>query len=504
VFGYGPLEKSILDRSQTHMLQILEQNGTRCLKFDKSGLYPLDFALGWSYGLRKLVEVGYEVKYALQLAISLGDLESAHILLEAKGFALATEPLVLQETSKSKDEALQRLVIDSLKNRRQRLRSLALATLFDQEIGDSALLQEKVLDEKASDVWNRLIKKGIHVPRELHPGFLPTIFCFVASYSSTKFLDALYETGFESVDGANKSIATPLLILLCRENPWRSRNGYDLVKWFIDRQASLNFTAEWSFPTVLFYFAIAYSKSTRIPCQRTATFLKALVPPTTSVCDPLGSDGCSCHCSSLNGCLPIHKIWTCDPLEMNHEKCRLVTKTWLETCVEEWFQLCGLNETQIALQYREICRLEIFDRLGMAHTCCTYGEKMKIIRRTMDEDKQMQLQEEDFDLAKQLNLVMEAYERMRRGYVGDFRCFWNLWWLKVDEILPELSPEERCRCKGLGRYRNDFSVMLEEKAKLLSEKRAKIEADALRRKGYYGSDFLDVIRLHFSDCGSNS
>jgi hypothetical protein len=423
VFGYGVLEKSILNRSQSHMLQILEQNSARCLKFDESGLNPLDFALGWPYGLRKLLEVGYESQYTLQLAISMGDLELAQLLLEAKDFALTTEPLILQKTSQSNSESLQRLIIDTVKNLRQRLRSLALENLVDQEMGDSALLQEKVLDESAIEVWNRLTKKGIHVPKELHPGPFPALFCFVDSNCSTKFLDALYEAGFESVDGADKSVATPLLILLFRESPWRSRNGHNLVKWFIDKQADLNFITKWSFPTVLFYFAIAFFQSTRIPCQNTTTFLKALVPSASSMCDPMGTDTCSCLCSSLNGCLPIHKIWACDPLEMAHEKCRFVTKAWLETCVEEWFQLCRFNQIQITLHYQEICRLEIFDRLGMAHTCCTYSERARIIRRTTNGNKRKQLQEEDFDLDKQLDLILKAYERMRRAYVGDFKVF---------------------------------------------------------------------------------
>jgi hypothetical protein len=88
--------------------------------------------------------------------------------------------------------------------------------------------------------------------------------------------------------------------------------------------------------------------------------------------------------------------------------------------------------------------------------------------------------------------------------LGISRSFWHLWWTKVDEILPELSPEERCRCKGLNRFGNNFSDMLEDKTKLLSERRAQIEAGALRSKGYYGNDFLDIIHLHFADCGSGS
>ncbi|KAF2266126.1 hypothetical protein CC78DRAFT_542831 [Lojkania enalia] len=485
LFGYGPFESSILSRSQDYMLQIFKHNGTLNRDYKGSGLYPLDFALGWPDGWNMLLEAGYKAETTLELSISIGDLESTMILLEAKGFSLAEHPSILVIASQSDSLDVQRAIIGALKKCRENLRNIALENLFDKETDGQGLLQESVSDSRAIKVWNELLKRGIPVPKELHPGHFPTIFALVRSICRVEFLDALYDAGFEFVDGEHKSIGTPLLEML-RSKAWEYSNGLNLVRWFINKQANLNFTTDDSFPTILFYFAIV--------------FLKELAPLATSFCDPLRTDGCSCYCSSLKGCLPPHKLWICNPQMKDHKGCMSITKALLNSSLEKWVQLCRLDRAQTTLYYNEMSRVEIFDRLGMAHTCCTYSDRPRISKETMEEVQQGQLRDEDSQLSGQLNLIMEAYEQLRKEYTGNFPDFWAHWWVQVDEILPELSPEERCRCKGLDRLGKDFHTSIRERVKFLSEYRAKVEENALKANGYYGMQFVDVIRLHFADC----
>lgn len=499
MFGYGPFENSILTRSKDRMLQILTTQEALSRNCKESGLYPLDFALGWPDGLLLLLEAGYPAAPTLQLSISIGDTESTKILLEAESFSLAKHPLILLQASESNSLDIQRSTILEIKKSRECLRSIALEHLSDKEIGDLELSQDQFLDSRLDGVWNALIKKGIKPPAKSHPGHAPTIYFFVGTDCQVRFLDALYDAGFVDVDGSYQYCGTPLLKLL-HSRVWETSNGLSLVRWFMDKQASVNFTAEESFPTILFYFAIAYSNFVkRTPSKDQRSFLEELAPVGTSLCEPLHEDGCSCYCS-IGGCLPSHKIWICNPETESHVGCRSLTRTLLDSSLKDWVQLCLLDSAQTLQYYKSTCRVEIFHRLGMAHTCCTYLDTHKVLKNTMEKDQQRQLQDEDSELLEQLELLMEAYEKLQREYDGPFLSFWAQWWLRVDEILPELSPEERCRCKGLDRSGKDFTTLLEEKVKWLSQHRTEMERDVLKKNGYCGMHFVDVIQQQFADC----
>jgi hypothetical protein len=154
-----------------------------------------------------------------------------------------------------------------------------------------------------------------------------------------------------------------------------------------------------------------------------------------------------------------------------------------------------MDEAQIMLYYQEMCRLEIFNRLGMAHTCCTYTATKSIERETMENEEQRRLQDEDSILKRQLAAIMKAFENLRNEYPGDMKDFWMHWWERVNEILPELNPEERCRCKGLNRGDKNFQSLLRERIQALSELRADLERDIGKSKEFRNKEeFDDVIK----------
>jgi hypothetical protein len=313
VFGYGPLEKSILSRSLDDVKQTIGNVGSLNCDYPRGGLYPLDFALGWADGLQWLLEVGYKPECTLELSISIGDVESTRILLETDGFALAEHPVVLLLASYSDRPDMHSVVVDVLKRSRTDLRQFALEhfPVYDKDC-TAGLFEEKVLDSRAGEVWSKLLHMPIPLPTGLYPGHLPTVYSAIDAGSQVGFLNALYDHGFESIDGSGESISIPIQSLVM-EQAWISGNGLAVLKWFINKGANLEFISDNSFPNVLFYFAIARSESIRrVSSIHSNSTLDDLLSTAAASCNPLCTDSCSCYCSSLGGCLPLHKIWICN------------------------------------------------------------------------------------------------------------------------------------------------------------------------------------------------
>ncbi|KIW16878.1 hypothetical protein PV08_04068 [Exophiala spinifera] len=462
----------------------------------KGGLCPLDFALGWPAGLKTLLRFGHDPRSALELSIYFGDLESTRILLGADGFALAINPLIVHGASVQEIQEIQECVIDALKAKREQLRTIGLENSAAGELQLSDFLgQETVPNPKGVVMWNDLRRKGVEVRRELFPGRATTVFAYLDSESRLDFAERLYNAGFESVDGAEKTVGTPLLNLVSQTS-LGTGSSYDLVAWLLKKQASPYFGADGSFPSMLFYFAILYDS-----LRSDQRFSTEILPLTSSLCNPMCTDDCSCYCSSLGGCLPAHKLWTCDPCRSSHGRCQSTNRAVLSLRLQEWLIFSQLDELVTSMYLDEICRLEIFDRLGLAHTCCTAFGGLYVKRKTVDEEKRMELHDEDAVLIEQLELIMQEYKRLKGGCTETLLEFWGKWWARIDMILPELSPKERCRRKSLERdfchFNDDLSIAeFQKEAHKLSELRAATEENALRNLGYYGWDFSDVIRTH--------
>ncbi|KAL8929960.1 MAG: hypothetical protein Q9208_001104 [Pyrenodesmia sp. 3 TL-2023] len=250
---------------------------------------------------------------------------------------------------------------------------------------------------------------------------------------------------------------------------------------------------------MVFYIAIICRWKLRYDRPPLTTLFNGLVRRSMMICNPLERDECRCYCSS-SGCLPLHKIWKCNEAWRYHEGCKSSTKKALYDAMAQWIYWGGLNEAQSQLCHRAFVQSEVFDRLGMAHTCCKFN--MSARRSSMHPEDQRQIQDEDMELKQQLDLMVEAYEGYLDRHAGDVRSFWDSWWQKLDEILPELMPKERCRRRCLTywdyqAYKGSATYAQEEAQ--LQQDRAKVEKDALAKKGYTGGGFIDVIRNHFAD-----
>ncbi|KAK6086927.1 hypothetical protein SCUP234_02020 [Seiridium cupressi] len=167
-----------------------------------------------------------------------------------------------------------------------------------------------------------------------------------------------------------------------------------------------------------------------------------------------------------------------------------------------WPQLqffVALNIRNIAAMDERICRLELFERMGIAHTCCAEWDLCN------EEDSELcferaELQSEDGVAADQLELLLRRYDLMRKCLRDvSIERFWKTWWEIVDIILPPLLPEEACReprwlLEG-EEYWDDDKV--EDIKHQVSQAREERWATMLRNAGYKKWNFKNVIKHHF-------
>jgi hypothetical protein len=168
---------------------------------------------------------------------------------------------------------------------------------------------------------------------------------------------------------------------------------------------------------------------------------------------------------------------------------------------------CGItssaDEEVEELYFEEATRLELFNRLGMVHTCCSSGKPA----RSHAEIKR--LQDDDSELKTQLDLLMTSYrnsrqtrpaledglvylttlecgcwnetDRWREYITGGLLAHWDWWWSKASQILPDKLAFRRIR-------------MAQE---LMDSDYAELQATLLTEFGYDGLQFTEVIRRHF-------
>ena len=132
-----------------------------------------------------------------------------------------------------------------------------------------------------------------------------------------------------------------------------------------------------------------------------------------------------CYCSAY-GCTPVHLL---------HKR---YGGDWEERSAkfEQWAYLNDFIPMQKESCCEELCRLEIFERLGMAHTCCNVKAYSDECFVPSDEECH-ELREEDNHSNQALELYMSIYARLQREHFGTFSDFWCNWWTTINNISPQ-------------------------------------------------------------------
>jgi len=224
-----------------------------------------------------------------------------------------------------------------------------------------------------------------------------------------------------------------------------------------------------------------------------AEHVASLVKTLATRCDATERDGCECFCSQ-GGCLPLRSF-----LIRKAFRPSLLRDT-RHLILQEWCEGCLLDGALTALYFEDAVRVEVFERLGMAHTCChmaplsiSHSIRPEGMRCVSDEERH-QLQDEDSELHEQLGLVMKAYRRYAQEHVNWPReDTLKGWWPLLDEILPE-GDEGNDNRSSEPEEDDDWSSNSD-----ACDSRTAVEEKAPVPMDYGDLDFLEVIRRHFRE-----
>ncbi|KAM0811713.1 putative Fungal N-terminal domain-containing protein [Seiridium cardinale] len=447
-WGYSRICLAIIHRSFPTMKRYFVDDPTQNydLPSGHCQFAPMELAVGWSEGLRFLVDHKCHIASAFDIACHRDDLQSASILL-------STDNVVFEEAYISKrrhlfddmpsgfwtlataarigSTGIFRLVGQELWKRVMQLKMLALRHLTVKEQKEFGLGQPWTLTYGAPNLYQRLawrttLPEKFDICTEGSP-HCNEILGGRYFADGLEFHQILYDIGFVELDALCAHGRTPLAEF-CDRNPitGRSKLWFKVVIWFLENGAEPSFPFEnqelavW--PQLQFFVA-----------------------------------------------LNIRNIAAMDERVKKEHCCR------------------------------KICRLELFERMGIAHTCCAEWDLCNEEGSELCFER-AELQSEDRVAADQLELLLRGYDLMRKCLHDiSIERFWKTWWEIVDIILPPLLPEEACReprwlLEG-EEYWDDGKV--EDIKHQVSQAREERWATMLRNAGYEKWNFKKVIKHHF-------
>ena len=446
----------------------------------------------------------------------MGDTNSAKMIFASDIFPAGPSAwrAVLKLLPKTSLEIV-RLTAEALLQRRLALSKYAAECLTQTELIDLNISENDPIDFGAVEAYEKLLAGEMAPPRSADPALHTTgfdgsiyinevsiyhIFASSQDPPSRQILDIFYGIGFTNVDSCDTSCdtygTTPLVVLSdFRLRSWNFRT-IDLIRWFLEKGASPTFHPSLQVPNLLFGAAVSFRRHIATN-QSHIPGLDQVILQSSLLANPLSTDTCQCFCSS-EGCQPCHMLWRCAYIGDSHQSCSSLSCNQLIGALGEWVNLCRIESTDLGRCFEEMCRLEVFDRLGMVHTCCTQSRSSMDPR---DQAERERLAKEDSELNTQLELILLCYRSRSKHEQGKLPDIWTRFIHDLDEILPEPKSQERCRFQCLSfqdmhHYKVSAGYEAAERRKF--DSRFKIQEETLTRRGYSGWNFLDVIQDHFS------
>jgi hypothetical protein len=367
--GYSDLGLAIMHRSILGLKKHFSADQSHVDQV--SLLTPLELAVGWPEGLKFLVSKQCNFGTAFTNACYLHDLESVTILLSVDSATLFNADWIIDSdgyfymdrlADASRDPDIFRRTAKELWKRREDLKTI----LLDLSVSITS-------DEpRLSQYRTRL---GVLERIRQCSDIRETVGCFISvSLHSHNFLDAekhqiLYDLGFTDVhiDTPCREFRTPLVHLLQDVLAFDlgTISWNDTILWFLDKGADFTRLTGKNCENTQCCSHLQFSLATAM--HRTGSLNSRILERCE---DKIVRDACSCHCSS-KGCIPPFRLWRDDhtpyrPYFGHYTKRLNCRSSHLSTWVERWKYSTAEKECL----YSEICRLELFERLGLVHTCC--------------------------------------------------------------------------------------------------------------------------------------
>lgn len=441
-----------MQRHEPELSLLLTQN-----KIDLKTKTPpvLSLAVGWTTGMQILLDAGANPDDAISTAIWEEHLPSIELLIDEGCSFFEPNPYspfdgqvnqdlfdLAQRTAASSNVIY--LLVQKLVERRLELLQLAWKELPEVCLKRLGLHEHKHAkpspDFNALEVFKQLEAHKVRVPRTLWPGSFTSLYHHRGM--TCTLADKLYDVGFCNIDEPDGNGRSPLINTLFNFLPSSSPR---LAQWYLRKGSRL--------PRSLAYVSFleraedfTASIAVRIWISEDSKLLGAL--KMFQQLHPEGieqRDSCSCWCST-SGCSPVGIVLTSKSLFWTYEFKPIRRRRWL-------FNMARYSSLGLSLgrdTFADICRLEIFDRLGMAHTCSRdqHDEDDGDGSDTADDssnrddggddnsDEQGELQEEDLHLKQALDSYVELYLCLLDTHADRFESFWIAWWIALECFLP--------------------------------------------------------------------
>jgi hypothetical protein len=409
---------------------------------------PLYLAIGWLEGTKMLLDAGADPSSAIHLAVIRGDYNLVDMLL-SYGASIFYDPShshshhMLRQwtfrwtenappayfesilgfygwiagTNPSGTKALCSLVCAAMARSYRNLQNFGIQKIpwtrlapSGVDFSDKDTLSEVLIQT----ILQELQVSQIDIPHAFSPGQLRSV--HHTGPMTAQIASELYEAGFRNLVIPDGSGRTPFL-LHCSDisnGDWgRSPDSETLAAWYLSQDFSPRELLGLTGTTCLHVLAHSASWS----------FAPKILDPGNQLRNLLGeevSDGCQCFCST-SGCLPCTVFYK-------------TTRRWssgLPIRLAEWVpETYAFAKKRIVLT--EMCRVEIFYRLGMCHTCC----EVPWNQRPLTAD-QIEIRNEDQIFAEYLSIWVSAFSKLMEAHDQEhIDVFWHSWWDAVDKLLP--------------------------------------------------------------------
>lgn len=577
----GGLARIVLDRDLRNLERFLTTPTIdwKAQAFGFTGISILDLALGWQEGLQALSAVWTcDASYTFWLAFSLSEMDSCLQILDLFFMPMNTWTFIRLMMELINAGALDwtRIVVKSHVRKRTELAGLGRRhlSLSDQRKLGVSHPEAALLDAHARDVYDQLRKKGIHVPWALHPGWGGSIYCILGSFSNKQYgnhqwyqlrfvhanhslwvresfslievAQELFDNGFTNIDTpqmlntrSDRSVATPLQRATLN---FAGVAGLPLCLWLLQKGASPNFPLEvhneyhpdncgcpkQTSHNLLTRLATACGSQSNSHWS----LIRLLVQYVSGLSPPMSRDSCVCYCHASGGYLPPHSH--VNVFEYYRENCN--RHEHMANSLVSWIEACHLIDDKKSLYFEQAVRLELFDRLGLVHTCCLALRNQ--YSNPPEPEEVDRIRGDNEELGSQLDLLIQAYrgsllmflqrwEHVSEEYSTEFDCgcygntppvwglhnldihttrllaHWRHWWTRMDPILTDIyaitieEVEKACAEKNAFDTDTYHYFHDSEHADILRAMADMRTVEKLVELGYADLDYKEVIEEHF-------
>ncbi|KAH7126602.1 hypothetical protein B0J11DRAFT_613989 [Dendryphion nanum] len=478
-YGCSRLCEAVIERRYGEVEQLLDQGRTG----EPSGIYtPLLFAMEWIPGIKLLLKAGSDPSQAVHCAIINGALESLEVLMQADTWYFRPENeskkssmhqcpwqeryevdslievALMQKYYMEHDRTMLKFnpkilafLIERVANARTELMKLAKQHFKLSQLENWGWCNSNdpycKLDSAAIVIYRKLVEYGISCPKSIFPGTTSTI--YHSRWITNEIADAFWNVGFRDIDVYDEQGMTPMWL---STQVGHGGQAIDLTKtsrmlnWFLIRGArNLIFPA---LKNVSLVHKLAAIFGNTWPSKKVDPMV--WLPDILHLCaqhlPDFPRDDCVCYCTDA-GCSQITSLIKHLPhwnVSLHFHNQGVGTYTLWETKTDLfrlWMNCCPQSLPYTCAFY-DLCRIELFDRLGMRHTCCEfeyepYSPRLGSKLHVLEYPEAMELREEDTYSEVKLRSLMRLYDKFCLDYKNDFETFWKTWWIVLDSFVPE-------------------------------------------------------------------